>query len=40
MNFPIEAGGGGISLAGDARFDSPGFSAKLSSYFMQVIIII
>ena len=27
---------GGVTMAGDARFDSPGYCAKYSTYFMQV----
>ena len=26
---------GGVRLSGDARFDSPGFSAKYCTYYMQ-----
>ena len=27
---------GGVTMAGDARFDSPGYSAKYCTYYMQV----
>ena len=27
---------GGVSISGDARFDSPGYSAKFCTYYMQV----
>ena len=47
MNFAImihessnlvlfQSRGGSVALAGDARFDSPGFSAKYATYYIQV----
>ena len=38
LNFPkaVQDSTEGISLGGDARFDSPGFSAKYCTYYMQV----
>ena len=32
----LQKTGAGVVLCGDARFDSPGFSAKFMTYFIQV----
>ena len=34
----MQKSGVGVVLCGDARFDSPGFSAKFMTYFIQVLI--
>ena len=34
----IQKRGTSVALTGDARFDSPGFSAKYATYYIQVCL--
>ena len=36
----LQSKGSSVVLCGDARYDSPGFSAKYATYLVQVIEIV